>query len=156
MELADSERRLASLSAELVSQAPANVRTLVSVVATLEGVADEQRRRCDELQAEDAALGMAVDDPGTFAQNLLRLYDQMASVEKQQLYLLRVRLRQNISRLLSRIDVMAVGRGEPHVTKNGNNSPKLFLTFKDGRRRMVLPIGKNSVHLSDLPPIGKG
>nr|WP_313124708.1 recombinase family protein [Stenotrophomonas geniculata] len=156
LELADSERRLASLSAELVSQAPANVRTLVSVVATLEGVADEQRRRCDELQAEDAALGMAVDDPGTFAQNLLRLYDQMASVEKQQLYLLRVRLRQNISRLLSRIDVMAVGRGEPHVTKNGNNSPKLFLTFKDGRRRMVLPIGKNSVHLSDLPPIGKG
>ncbi|HHA2734152.1 recombinase family protein [Stenotrophomonas maltophilia] len=153
LELAESERRLASLSSELVSQAPANVRTLVGVIATLEAAVDEQRRRCDELQAEDAALGAPVEDPRTFAQNLLRLYDEMASAQTQQLYLLRVRLRQHISRLLSRIDVMAVGKGEPTVTKDGNNSPKLFLTFKDGRRRMVLPIGRNSAHIADLPPL---
>lgn len=153
LELAEAEKRLVTLSEELVSQASANVKTLVSVIGTLEGVVDGHKKVVAELRAEDTALGQPLGDPQTFAQNLLRLYDEMATVETQQRYLLRVRLRQYISRLLSRIDVMAVTKGEPSVTPQGNNSSKLFLTFKDGRRRMVLPIGRNSVHIEDLPAV---
>lgn len=153
LELAETEGKLASLSEELVSQASANVKTLVSVIGTLEGLAEGQKKLAAGLRAEDTALGEPLGDPNTFAQNLLRLYDEMATAEAQQRYLLRVRLRQHISRLLSRIDVMAVTKGEPSITPQGNNSSKLFLTFKDGRRRMVLPIGRNSVHMADLPPV---
>ncbi|MNM63060.1 hypothetical protein D3C81_744180 [compost metagenome] len=151
VELAQIEARLSELSAALLEGQGASIRTLVNIVTKLELSHEEKKNELEALKAQELALGAPIKDPATYAQGLLRLYDQMYSVNDEERYVLRVRLRQQISRLLEKIEVMAVGKDEPIVTSKGNNSAKLFLLFKDGCRKLVLPIGKNAIHMEDLP-----
>ncbi|HGM7319369.1 recombinase family protein [Stenotrophomonas sp.] len=151
VELAKIEARLSELSVALVEGQGASIRTLVNVVTKLELSHEEKKNELEALKAQELGLGAPIKDPATYAQGLLQLYDQMYSVNDEDRYVLRVRLRQQISRLLEKIEVMAVGKDEPIVTSKGNNSAKLFLLFKDGCRKLVLPIGKNAIHMEDLP-----
>ena len=150
-QLDSNQKKLDGYENELSRSKDVPSRTILKIVKALEESIDEGKETLERLQAEERNLDAPTEDASTFAEKLLTLYTEMNGVAPTERYLIRVRLRERISRIISRIELLPVGRGDPDMIDNAPKQKKIFLSFRDGKRKLVLPIGKNGVHMVDLP-----
>jgi len=150
-QLESDENKLARYEDELANGNDVLSRTVLKIVKGLEESIDEGREALERLQAEERNLDAPTEDAKTFAEKLLKLYAEMDGAAPAERYVIRVRLRERISRIVSRIELLPVGRSDPDMIDNAPKQKKIFLSFRDGKRKLVLPIGKKGVHVVDLP-----
>lgn len=149
-QLQSNEKKLALYANELAESDDAPSRTIMNLLRGLEEAIDEGSEKIRQLQSEEASLDAPTEDAKTFGEKLLKLYDEMDGASPDQRYLIRVRLRERISRIVSKIELKPVSRSDPDMIDNAPNHKKIFISFRDGKRKLVLPIGRNGVHMMDL------
>ncbi|MCW0368319.1 hypothetical protein NB699_003302 [Xanthomonas sacchari] len=150
-QLDSDEKKLARYEDELIKNDDVPSRAILKLIKRLEESIDEGQETLRRLQSEEVNLDAPTEDAKTFGEKLLNLYEEMEGADSEQRYLIRVRLRDRISRIVGKIELQPVGRSDPDMIDNSPKQKKIFLSFRNGKRKLVLPIGRNGVHTVDLP-----
>ena len=152
-EIASAEAKLKKYEELMAESDDVLPKAVLKDIKVVEDIIDERRAKIKELEMEQVSLTVPREDGHSFSENLLKLYDEMDSASIQRKYIIRVRLRDRLSRIISRIDVRAISRRDPALIDNAPKQQKLWLRFRDGRGLLLMPIGKNKLHKVELAKV---
>lgn len=148
-QLSIDEKKLAALEEEIKESSDSATKTIAKIVRELDGAVAIGAQKLKQLQEEELSLSSPREDGETFSAKLLKLYDDMEAASATERYLIRVRLRERISRIVERIELLPVSRADPEFINGAPKQKKIFLFFRDGKRKLVLPIGKDGIHIME-------
>ncbi|WP_161556516.1 MULTISPECIES: recombinase family protein [Xanthomonas] len=118
------EKKISRYEEELTKSDESPSRTVIKILKALEESVDNGRRRLVLLQSEEIGLDSPMEDAKTFGDKLVKLYDEMETASPQERYLIRVRLRNRISQIVHRIELLPVKRNDPEFIRGAPKTKK--------------------------------
>ena len=103
----------------------------------------------EALRAREQEIAQRTQDPASFGEQLIALYEAMDTLPAQERYRVRVRLRERLAILIERITIRALRRDEPRMLHGVPRDRLIQVHFRNGQRRTIVPIGKNDVFSVD-------
>lgn len=148
-EIAACERKLSKFQSALNEDEEAPPEGFLKMWRKEEAKLHELRVTLDKLCSQEQMLVQRVEDPVSFGEQLVKLYEAMDTLDEEQKYLVRVRLRERLTVLIKRIAIRPLRRDESRWHDGAPRDRLISIEFRNGAVRSIIPIGKNDVFSLD-------